>query len=173
MNKKIQILRGLAILAVVMIHTCPSGLIQVFIRPFLNWSVAMFLFLSGLLTKTENIDWTAICKKRVLRVMIPFLIWTVIYTLPVFSIKRLAFNLATAKGAATLYFIFVYLQMVLLTPFFIKLMKPKMGWVLFGVAPLLLLVIKGITPPSGSHVGMEDKFPAVVSLLSFRLVVRQ
>lgn len=147
MNKKIQIIRGLAIFAVVMIHTCSSGSLQVFVRPFLNWSVAMFLFLSGYLTKSENADWIAICKKRVMRVMIPFLVWTIIYTLPGFSMKRLLFNLATAKGAATLYFIFVYVQMVLLTPIFLKLMKPRMGWVMFCAIPVLLFVIKGFTPP--------------------------
>ena len=50
-NNTIQIFRALAIIAVVMIHTCPSGEWQVFCRPFINFSVATFLLLSGYLTK--------------------------------------------------------------------------------------------------------------------------
>ena len=46
-NTKIQILRAIAIIAVVMIHTCPDGIMQVYASPFINFSVATFLFLSG------------------------------------------------------------------------------------------------------------------------------
>ncbi len=54
-NKEIQVLRAIAIIAVVLIHTAPTeGLYQVFIRPFINFSVPLFLFLSGYLTKSEN-----------------------------------------------------------------------------------------------------------------------
>ena len=148
MNTKIQILRGLAIIAVVLIHTSPGGYSQVWIRPFINWSVPMFLFLSGYLTKLENDDWTSLIRKRVLRVMIPYLIWTVVYTIPNFTPARFLFNLVTAKGAMTLYFIFVYIQMVMLTPVLTKLSKPKFGWVLFGALPLLLYATKEITPPN-------------------------
>ena len=51
---KIQILSGVAIIAVVFIHNTPSGIIQVWIRPFLNFSVACFLFLSGVLSKADK-----------------------------------------------------------------------------------------------------------------------
>ena len=44
-NYKIQILRAIAIFAVVFIHTCPTGEWQVFCRPFINFAVALFLFL--------------------------------------------------------------------------------------------------------------------------------
>ena len=147
MNTKIQVLRGLAIIAVVMIHTCPSGYAQVWIRPFINWAVPLFLFLSGYLTKMENDNWSSLIRKRVLKVMIPYLLWTLIYTIPNFTPTRFLFNLVSAKGAITLYFIFVYVQMVLLTPAFSKISKPKFGWILFGTVPLLLYASKGITPP--------------------------
>ena len=59
MNKKIQIMRGLSIIAVIVIHTyntntymCGGGY-GVIIRPFVNFAVGMFIFLSGYLTK-EN-----------------------------------------------------------------------------------------------------------------------
>jgi len=53
-SKKIQYLRGLAIIAVVFIHNTPTGLAQVFCRPFLNFSVGLFLFLSGMLSNSYN-----------------------------------------------------------------------------------------------------------------------
>lgn len=68
-NYKIQILRALAIIAVVLIHTCPLGLSQVLVRPFINFSVGLFLFLSGYLTKLENNDWKNFYKKRIVRVL--------------------------------------------------------------------------------------------------------
>ena len=43
-DEKIQVLRAIAIIAVVMIHTCPYGLEQVVCRPFLNFAVPLFLF---------------------------------------------------------------------------------------------------------------------------------
>jgi len=53
-SNKIQIARGLAIIAVVFIHNTPSGLAQVFCRPFLNFCVGLFLFISGLMSTASN-----------------------------------------------------------------------------------------------------------------------
>ena len=49
-DRYLQALRGLAISAVVLIHCLPQCAASVAIRPFLNFSVAWFLFLSGVLT---------------------------------------------------------------------------------------------------------------------------
>lgn len=51
----IQALRGLAIAAVVLIHCLPESSASIALRPFLNWSVALFLFLSGMLTTEEKV----------------------------------------------------------------------------------------------------------------------
>lgn len=73
----IQLVRGIAIIAVVMIHTAPAGITQVFCRPFLNIGVASFLFLSGLLSQANNWHpW-----KRIKKVAIPYVIWSLIYVL--------------------------------------------------------------------------------------------
>ncbi|MEE0236650.1 MAG: hypothetical protein UD961_10885 [Bacteroidales bacterium] len=56
-DRNIQTFRALAIIAVVMIHTTPSGQWQVFCKPFINFAVATFIFLSGYLTKTDNDNW--------------------------------------------------------------------------------------------------------------------
>ena len=141
-NNTIQLIRALAIIAVVMIHMTPSGMYQVFCRPFINYAVATFLFLSGFLTKIDNDNWISFYKKRIKRVLIPFLIWTVLYTLSSKNIGKLPNNLITAKAAAPLYYIFVYIQFVLLTPYMSKLAKSKychLGWL---IAPVSVIVFK-------------------------------
>lgn len=146
-NNMIQVFRALSIISVVMIHTTPLGECQAFCRPFINFSVATFLFLSGYLTKIENDNWFSFCKKRIIRVLIPYVIWTAIYTLPSIisgqeSVLQIAKNLVTARAAATLYYIFVYIQFVLLTPFLSKLAKSKyrnLGWF---VAPVSMIIFK-------------------------------
>ena len=101
-NNMIQIFRALSIIAVVMIHTTPLGAWQVFCRPFINFSVATFLFLSGYLTKIENDNWYVFCKKRIIRVIIPYIIWTILYTvLPAVlsggNLSRIPYNLTRVR----------------------------------------------------------------------------
>lgn len=146
-NNMIQIFRALSIVAVVMIHTTPLGEWQVFCRPFINFSVATFLFLSGYLTKIKNDDWYAFSKKRIVRVIIPYTIWTILYSLsfviPISeNIRFITKNLITAKAAETLYYIFVYIQFVLLTPWLGQLAKSiyrHLGWL---IAPISTIIFK-------------------------------
>lgn len=144
-NSKIQIVRAISVIAVVIIHTCPPDEWQVFIRPFVNFSVAAFLFLSGYLTKTENKNWGSFYKKRITRVLIPYVIWTLIYTCAGFvfngvDLKRLVINLLTTNANGTLYYVFVYIQFVLLTPLLGKLAKSKFSWVGWLVTPLCMVI---------------------------------
>jgi len=141
-NNTIQIFRAFAIIAVVIIHTTPLGYWQVYCRPFINFSVATFLFLSGYLTKIENDNWGAFYKKRIVRVLVPYTIWTIFYTLASLHPEKLPVNLLTAKAAGPLYYIFVYIQFVLLTPLLGKLAKSKyqfLGWL---IAPLSVIAFK-------------------------------
>lgn len=50
----IQAVRGLAIASVVLIHCLPQEAASVALRPLLNFSVAVFVFLSGYLTPREK-----------------------------------------------------------------------------------------------------------------------
>ena len=81
-NQKIQIFRALAIIAVVTIHTTPPGEWQVFCKPFINFAVATFIFLSGYLTKDQGEDWKSFYFRRIRRVAVPYLIWSVMYSIP-------------------------------------------------------------------------------------------
>lgn len=110
-SSDIQILRAIAIIAVVMIHTYPtSDMCQIFIRPFINFCVALFIFLSGYLTKLENSDWKSFCIKRINRVFIPYAIWTAIYGIVMGSVVNVPRNIITTGAAAPFYYIFVYIQ---------------------------------------------------------------
>lgn len=141
-NNMVQIFRAFAIIAVVMIHTTPLGNYQVLCRPFINFSVATFLFLSGYLTKIENDNWGAFYKKRIIRVLIPYVIWTVLYTLSSKHLGKLPANLLTAKAAAPMYYIFVYIQFVLLTPLLGKLATSRYQFLGWFVAPISVIVFK-------------------------------
>lgn len=144
-NNLIQIFRAFAIIAVVMIHTTPAGEWQIYCRPFINFPVATFLFLSGYLTKATNTNWCSFFKRRISRVIIPYFIWTLLYSLPsvkINGIEVLFRNLITAEACGTLYYIFVYIQFVLLTPILIKLANSKyrnIGWI---ITPISVLMFK-------------------------------
>ncbi len=152
-NNFIQIVRAFAIIAIVMIHTCPPGEWQIICRPFLNFSVATFLFLSGYLTKVENENWYAFYKKRIIRVIVPYIIWTVLYCLPAIIVYKdvmiLFKNLITAKAAAPLYYIFVYIQFVILTPWLGKLAKSKFQFLGWLIAPVSVILFKYYSLLSG------------------------
>ena len=148
MNKKIQVLRGLAILAVVIIHTCPHGLAGIVIRTLVNYAVALFLFCSGWLTKTSFPDVKKFYKKRLTRVLIPYAIWSFFYT-DAFAYRdgtfsrlphNYLYNLVYGTANFSLYFIIVYVILTLLTPLIGKLLQSEYKWVGFLVTPIYMIV---------------------------------
>ncbi len=141
-NDMVQFFRALAIIAVVMIHTTPMGYCQVYCRPFINFAVATFLFLSGFLTKKDNHNWGHFYKKRILRVIIPYVIWTGLYTLALRNFDKFLPNLLTANITFHMYFIFVYIQFVILTPILGKLATSKYQFIGWLVAPISVIVFK-------------------------------
>ena len=100
----IQILRAFAIIAVVLIHDCPPDGWQVYFRPFINYAVAIFLFLSGYLTNAKRRDWKRFYKNRITRVLIPYIIWSLLYSvITVKDISKLPFALLTTSAYLHLY----------------------------------------------------------------------
>lgn len=143
-NNEIQLLRALAIIAVVCIHTCPLGMSQVFIRPFINFAVALFVFLSGYLTRIENSDWVSFYKRRINRVLIPYIIWTSLYTLydtllGAATISLIPINLVFASARGHLYYIPVYIGLVLITPFLGRLIKSRFHHIAWTIAPIYII----------------------------------
>ncbi len=143
-SKHIQILRGLAIIAVVVIHNTPIGISQVLIRPFLNFSVGLFLFLSGLLSSRASYK----PLKRITKVVVPYIFWTLVYTcmnnlyylaaVPTAFIKSLVFG----NGAAIMYYIFVYCEFTLLIPLIDKLANSKLRYLGFVIAPVEIILMR-------------------------------
>lgn len=117
---------------------------QVWYRPFMNFSVGLFLFLSGLLSNAEK--WSP--KKRLMKVLIPYLIWSLVYVvvnnyknvsgLPLTYIK----NLITTNSSAIMYYIFVYCELTLLIPAIDKLSESKFKWVGFIITPIEIIFMR-------------------------------
>lgn len=143
-SDKIQILRGLAIIAVVCIHNTPSGLYQVYYRPLINFCVGLFLFLSGMLSSVDK--WNP--RKRIVKVIIPYIIWTLIYVIfsniksPLLIPKAFLKALILANSAAVMYYIFVYCQYTLLIPLIDKIAKSKVKYIGFFITPLEIIVMR-------------------------------
>ena len=166
---KIQILRGLAILAVVLIHNTPIGIAQVWCRPFINFSVGMFLFLSGLLSSMEK--WNL--KKRILKITIPYIIWTLIYVIlgnikTPENIPWLYFkNLITADSAAVMYFVFVYCEVTFLIPVIDKVARSRYRWVGFVLSPLEIIIMRMIPVITGLEVNRYISLVMHISCLGW------
>lgn len=143
-SHKIQALRGLSIIAVVFIHNTPAGTAQIWCRPFFNFSVGMFLFLSGMLSCAKN--WNPL--KRIMKICIPYFIWTLIYVLlkNYNSLSQISIvyikNLITGRSAAVMYYVFVYCELTLLIPMIDKLARSKYKWIGFLITPIEIIVMR-------------------------------
>lgn len=140
-NPRIQVLRGIAILAVVIIHLSIPSLPRVIIRPFINYAVALFVFLSGYLTplKIKNIGifyW-----KRITRIIVPYVLWSIIYSIPK-GFGNFWVELLTGKCCGIYYYIFVYFQLVIITPLVLRLIESRFSWVGWIITPIGTIIFR-------------------------------
>ena len=168
-STKIQVLRGLAIMAVVFIHTTPGGAAQVFCRPFLNFAVGIFLFLSGMLSDAEK--WKP--SKRLIKILIPYGIWTLLYTLsssykaPGRIIGNYFHGLIFGDSAAVMYYVFEYCEFTLLIPLIAKLAGSKYRYLGFLIAPVEIICIRTIPVIAGIHINKYINSIADLSCLGW------
>lgn len=156
-NQQIQVLRGIAIIAVVAIHTISwGGYSAVLIRPLFNFAVAMFLFLSGYLTDRNGYDVKAFYWKRIRRVLIPYLLWSIVYTAVYGRWDSFFRDLLTAKCCTIYYYIFVYIQFVLLHPIIVKLYQSRFMWTGWLVTPISLIALRYM--PRVFHFSVDQIF---------------
>ena len=140
----IQIIRGICIIAVVMTHSGPLGLPLVFYRPIINFAVGVFLFLSGLLSSAER--WHPL--KRITKVIIPYVIWTLIYVIikfydePAKIIPDFIYKLFTGNANTATYYVLVYCQFALLIPLIDKLARSKFKLLGFLISPLEMIIMR-------------------------------
>ncbi|WP_278474813.1 acyltransferase [Megamonas funiformis] len=140
MSNKIQICRAIAIIAVVIIHNCPQEYEGIVIRCFVNFAVALFIFLSGYLTKLVNNGIKIFYKKRLLRVFIPYGIWSVLYTMVSGKWDNFVFNFITGQCCDIYYFIIVYIQLTILAPWISRLIQSKYWKLGFLITPIFIAI---------------------------------
>lgn len=147
-SERIQVVRGLAIIAVVCIHSTPdfSMPVEVFCKPFLNFAVGAFLFLSGLLSDAEK--WDPL--KRIRKLLIPYALWSLVYvfvnngtslSLPAF-VTLYGKYLLLGTAATMLYYVFVYCELTLLIPATDRLSRSRFWALGFLISPLEILIFR-------------------------------
>jgi surface polysaccharide O-acyltransferase-like enzyme len=139
-----DVLRGVAIIAVVAIHASGSGLqfpttdynfiFTVLWRNLMNFAVPLFLAVSGYFLSrkpmTSPYDWFSFLRKQVPRVYLPLLVWSLVWlTVSVLlyhaSIYREVIKLLTFQSSVPYYFIALILQYYVLLPALQRLACPK------------------------------------------------
>lgn len=113
---------------------------EVIVRCFVNFAVALFIFLSGYLTKLVNNDIKIFYKKRLLRVFIPYCIWSVLYTMVSSKWDGFVFNFITGQCCGIYYFIIVYIQLTILTPWISRLIQSKYWKLGFLITPIFIAI---------------------------------
>ncbi|MBO4688163.1 MAG: acyltransferase [Clostridiales bacterium] len=168
-SNKIQVLRGLSIIAVVIIHNLPGGMMQVLWRPFFNFPVGCFLFLSGMLSDAAR--WKP--GKRILKILVPYVIWTFIYVM-MSGYNQLhlvpgAFlrHLIQGDTVAVMYYVFVYCELTLLIPLVDKLARSKYRYLGFVISPLEILVMRLLPLVLGYEMNSTVRIVMEVSCLGW------
>lgn len=139
-DRYLQAIRGLAIACVVCIHCLPQCAASVVLRPFLNWAVAGFLFLSGLLTSESKILRGGVAK-RLHKVLIPYLVWSGIYLVVTQRLTAggIVKGVLFGTSSAQMYYLLVYAQLVMLTPLLYRVLRLH-RLLVYCVTPVFLLV---------------------------------
>jgi len=112
----------------------------VVVRCFVNFAVALFIFLSGYLTRIINTDIIIFYKKRLLRVIIPYCIWSVLYAIASNKWDDFIFNFITGQCCSIYYFIIVYIQLTILTPWISRLIQSKYWKLGFLITPIFIAI---------------------------------
>lgn len=158
-NLRIQELRALCIIAVILIHLAQGSVESnsydywMSFRRIINFPVAIFIFLAGYFSSFDGSKQTIIqfYKKRFIRLLIPFLIWSTFYTLVSLVMNKdvsLSFHtiitIIRGSSAPHLYFILVLLQLILIAPIISNIMsyKNNMGlYFLLIITPIYLILL--------------------------------
>lgn len=127
-----QTIRGICILCVIMIHSLYLtdmfylNISNIIIRKIINFAVATFIFMAGYFVHINNLKNFYISKIK--RLIIPMMIWNLVYMiinyrncLSSLSTMTLLKDFIFSTSTMYLYYIYVLIQLFLITPFLIKL----------------------------------------------------
>lgn len=87
-------------------------------------------------------------KKRIIKVLITYVLWTLIYSIicnisnPAYIPNAFFKNVLTGGAAAVMYYIFVYCEFTLLIPFIDKLAKSRFKYWGFVITPIEIVVMR-------------------------------
>jgi surface polysaccharide O-acyltransferase-like enzyme len=107
---------------------------------FAQFAVPMFILLSGIvLSLRYDGEYSVIMfyKKRINRLLIPYVIWSIIYIIvniisnPDLSISRMIFMIFTGTAYYHLWFFFLIFQLYFIFPFYRKLLKDRSILIIF------------------------------------------
>ena len=137
-NRYWQIVRGLAIIAVVFIH-CRSisncyqdSIYYLFMRNIINFPVPVFFFLAGYFCKFKKEKEKEWIQNRLLKLIVPYLIWSFVYE--VFyglkngwetSILYYCQELLLGRAATPFYYVIVLIYFTLITPMLVSCCQKK------------------------------------------------
>ena len=138
-----QYLRSIAIIAVIVIHSLPEANNIVIVRQFVNFCVAVFIFLSGYLTNINSNNVGGFYKKRIVRVVIPYFLWSFVYIIidGNFEVLSIIKKLITGQACGPFYYIIVYIQFILLAPICIKFIKNSRFRYLGIITPVTVSIL--------------------------------
>lgn len=182
-----QRIRGLCILAVVLIHSFTGfnyvgeygyETAWILIRQLINFAVAVFIFMAGYFVNLDKISSPEFSYKTFIisrcgRLVIPFCVWSLVYTgVSVFqayndgvelSLLGIIYRFVVGKAATPLYYIVVMVQLTLLTPWLVKEVKKgtHISKALWMLTPCYLLYVYGYHLVFGKQPMLyETFFPA-------------
>lgn len=136
----------------------PESTATIVVRPFLNWGVALFLFLSGLLTpRSKVVNLKDFYGRRIHKILIPYLVWTAVYLLSnvneltqadiIHGALHVVKAIGSGNASVQLYYCIVYLSLAMLTPILYRILDSGFWWIAYVVTPVTL-VAKYLCTPS-------------------------
>lgn len=157
-----QSVRGICILAVVLIHSLQcydfnNGI--VIIRQIINFAVAIFVFMAGYFVNIDKVSSKRFSAKRWIinrggeRLCVPFIFWSLIYSMLSCFISayngneinwiKLLGKIFLGKASAPFYYIVVLIQLTFLTPWLARIIKKKsiVSRILWFITPGYLVFI--------------------------------
>jgi len=145
---KFQILRAIAIIMVVLIHTV-SVEKNLYIRQMFNFAVPLFIFLSGFFYNEKKFNESGIkyLLSKLQTILIPYFFWSLL-VLSLFLVLNkinpndLFLKLATGGALGPYYYIIVLTQLILFSPIMAVLNTKLIGKiVLFALTPITLATL--------------------------------
>lgn len=152
-------MKGIAIIGVIAIHVTGSSYgyedtsltfnTTVIWRQFVNFSVPLFLTISGYFLASKKIsdfnNYYSFIKKQIPRVIIPYCLWGILYIgldlLRGEEINNTIFKFLSFQISTPFYFIFLILQFYLLLPILKKLAKNKGGVIVSALISFLSCLV--------------------------------